>query len=57
MNVRVISDAQNIDDARKLQREQEAYIARRNAEFGRPGYDLRKAMKRRLQDIVGVDGY
>jgi tetratricopeptide (TPR) repeat protein len=57
MNVRVISDAQNIDDARKLQREQEAYIARRNAEFGRPGYDLRKAMKKRLQDIVGVDGY
>ena len=45
MNVRVISDAQNIDDARKLQREQEAFIARRNAEFGRPGYDLRKAMK------------
>lgn len=57
MNVRVIQDAQNIDAARKLQREQEAYIARRNAEFGRPGYDLRKVMKRRLQDIVGVDGY
>jgi len=57
MHVRVISDAPNIDDARKLQREQEAYIARRNAEFGRPGYDLRKAMKKRLQDIVGVDGY
>jgi len=57
MNVRVIGEAANIDDARKLQREQEAYIARRNAEFGRPGYDLRKAMKKRLQDIVGVDGY
>jgi tetratricopeptide (TPR) repeat protein len=57
MHVRVISDATSVDDARKLQREQEAFIARRNAEFGRPGYDLRKAMKDRLQDIVGVDGY
>ena len=57
MNVRVIGDARNFDDARKLQREQEAFIARRNAEFGRPGYDLRKAMKERLQDMVGVDGY
>jgi len=57
MHVRVISDAPNIDDARRLQREQDAYIARRNAEFGRPGYDLRKVMKARLQDIVGVDGY
>jgi tetratricopeptide (TPR) repeat protein len=57
MNVRVISDARNIDDARKLQREQEAFIARRNAEFGRPGYDLRQVMKARLREIVGADGY
>jgi hypothetical protein len=40
-----------------LQREQDQFIARRNAEFGRPGYDLQKAMKQRLQDINGVDGY
>jgi tetratricopeptide (TPR) repeat protein len=57
MNVRVMGDARSFDDARKLQREQEAFLAQRNAEFGRPGYDLRKAMKQRLQDIVGVDGY
>ena len=57
MHVRVLSDQKSIDDARKLQREQEAFLARRNAEFGRPGYDLRKAMKQRLTDIVGVDGY
>jgi tetratricopeptide (TPR) repeat protein len=57
MAVRVMGDARSFEDARKLQREQEAFIARRNAEFGRPGYDLRKAMKRRLTDIVGVDGY
>lgn len=42
---------------RKLQREQEAFIARRNAEFGRPGYDLRQVMKKRLQEINGIDGY
>ncbi len=29
-------------DARALQREQDEFIARRNAEFGRPGYDLKK---------------
>ncbi len=44
-------------DARALQREQDEFIARRNAEFGRPGYDLKKAMKDRLQRINGVDGY
>ena len=57
MNVRVIRDQKNIDDARALQREQEAFIARRNAEFGRPGYDLRKALKDRLRELVGADGY
>ena len=43
--------------ARKLRREQEGYIARRNAEYGRPGYDLKKAMRDRLQQINGIDGY
>jgi len=57
MNVRVMGEARSFDDARKLQREQEAFIARRNAEFGRPGYDLRKVMKERLREIVGADGY
>lgn len=57
MNVRIMGEARNFEDARKLQREQEAFIARRNAEFGRPGYNLRKVLKDRLQDLVGVDGY
>jgi tetratricopeptide (TPR) repeat protein len=57
MNVRIISDAKNIDDARVVQREQNAFIARRNTEFGLPGYDLRKAMKARLRELVGADGY
>jgi len=43
--------------ARALRREQEEYIARRNAEYGRPGYDLKKAMRDRLQQINGIDGY
>jgi uncharacterized protein len=57
MNVRIIGEARNYEDARALQREQDAFVARRNAEFGRPGYDLRKAMKDRMQKLVGVDGY
>nr|WP_225671823.1 tetratricopeptide repeat protein [Bradyrhizobium hereditatis] len=42
--------------ARTLRREQEEYIARRNREYGRPGYDLKKAMRDRLQQINGIDG-
>jgi tetratricopeptide (TPR) repeat protein len=57
MNIRVIDDARSPREARTLQREQDAFLARRNAEFGRPGYDLRKVLKERLQDLVGVDGY
>lgn len=43
--------------ARDLRREQDVFIARRNAQFGRPGYDLQKAMRERVQQINGVDGY
>jgi len=57
VNVRIIGEAKNPAQARALQREQDAFIARRNAEFGRSGYDLRKAMKERMQKLVGVDGY
>ena len=42
---------------RALQRDQAMFLARRNAAFGRPGYDLRKAMKARLRQIVGADGF
>ena len=56
-HVRAINEAQNQRQARALQREQDEFIARRNASFGRPGYDLQKAMKQRLQAINGVDGY
>ena len=56
-SVRAIREVQNPRQARELQREQEQFIARRNAEFGKPGYDLEKAMRERLQRINGVDGY
>ena len=57
VSVRVMREAQSPREARALQREQDDFIARRNAEFGRPGYDLRKAMKQRLDKLVGADGY
>ena len=56
-NMRVIGEARSPDEAHALQQEQNAFIASRNAEFGRPGYDLRKAMKERLQKLLGVNGF
>jgi tetratricopeptide (TPR) repeat protein len=57
MNTRVLREARNPAEARSLQRQQDEFIARRNAQFGRAGYDLKKAMKDRLQALTGVDGY
>ena len=56
-NARVLREARNDGEAKKLQREQDEFIARRNAGFGRPGFDLKKAMQDRLQRLNGVDGY
>ncbi|MCA1380357.1 tetratricopeptide repeat protein [Bradyrhizobium sp. BRP23] len=56
-NARAIREARNAAEAKALQREQVEFIARRNADFGRPGYDLKKAMQQRLQRLNGVDGY
>jgi tetratricopeptide (TPR) repeat protein len=55
--VRAIAEKMTPQQARKLRREQVEYISRRNAEYGRPGYDLKKAMRERLQRINGIDGY
>ncbi|MCP4619207.1 MAG: DUF1311 domain-containing protein [Bradyrhizobium sp.] len=55
--VRAIQEARDPRDVRTLRREQDEFIARRNAQFGKPGYDLTKAMRERLQQINGVDGY
>ena len=40
---------------RALQREQDTFLARRNASFGRPDYDLRKAMKERLDYLLAIE--
>lgn len=60
-HARAVREAQSMrnpnPDARTLQREQDDFVARRNAEFGRPGYDLKKAMQERLLRLNGVDGY
>ncbi len=59
VNERVVREATSVSPraGRAVQREQDAFLARRNAGFGRPGYDLHKAMKQRLQSLLGVDGY
>ena len=56
-HARVLREARDPGEAKKFQREQDDFIARRNAGFGRPGYDLKKAMQERLQRLNGVDGY
>ncbi len=40
---------------RELQRQQDEFIAKRNASFGRPGYDLRKAMRERLDHLLAIE--
>ena len=55
--VRAAAEKMTPQQARTLRREQKEFISRRNAEFGRPGYDLKKAMRDRLQQINGIDGY
>ena len=55
--VRATRESKSPRQARTLRREQEEFIARRNAAYGRPDYDLQKAMRQRLKQINGVDGY
>jgi tetratricopeptide (TPR) repeat protein len=55
--VRVIREGRDRREVRILKRQQDEFIARRNGQFGKPGYDLQKAMRERLQQINGIDGY
>ncbi len=54
---RLVREAAGPAAAHALQREQDAFIAQRNAGFGRPGYDLKKVMQDRLRRLNGADGY
>jgi tetratricopeptide (TPR) repeat protein len=57
-NAKAVRDAGSDNPAagRALQREQDDFIARRNAAFGRPDYDLKTAMQERLRRLNGADG-
>jgi tetratricopeptide (TPR) repeat protein len=56
VNTKVVHDAtaDSPRAGRALQREQDEFIARRNASFGRPDYDLQKAMRERLDHLLAV---
>ncbi len=56
VNTKVVREATSDSPraGRALQLEQDDFIARRNAGFGRPGYDLRKAMKERLDRLLAI---
>lgn len=58
VSARVVREATHAGarDGEARRREQDDYLARRNAQFGRPGFDLRKAMLDRLQQLQGVGG-
>jgi tetratricopeptide (TPR) repeat protein len=54
-NAKAVRDAGSDNAAgRALQREQDDFIARRNVAFGRPDYDLKKAMKERLDHLLAL---
>jgi tetratricopeptide (TPR) repeat protein len=55
--LRVTAQSPNRHAALALTREQRDFIAKRNASFGKRGYDLRVAMEARLKALTGVDGY
>jgi tetratricopeptide (TPR) repeat protein len=59
VNIMVVREAASVSPraARALRREQDEFIARRNARFGRPDYDLRKAMKARLDYLLAIESH
>jgi tetratricopeptide (TPR) repeat protein len=58
VNTRVVHDAArgNPRAGRAMQREQDDFIARRNAAFGKPDYDLQKEMRQRLDHLLASEG-
>jgi tetratricopeptide (TPR) repeat protein len=57
LNTKVVRDATagSPGAGRARQREQDEFLAVRNASFGRPDYDLLKAMRERLDRLMAVD--
>ena len=54
VNTRVVREAARRDprEGRAMQREQDGFLARRNAEFGKPDFDMRKMMRDRLDQLM-----
>ena len=59
VNIMVVREAASVSPraARALRREQDEFINRRNAGFGKPDYDLRKAMKARLDYLLALESH
>jgi tetratricopeptide (TPR) repeat protein len=57
VNTKVVRQAGKDDPraGRAVQREQDEFIARRNAAFGRPDYDLKAAMRERLDHLLMLE--
>lgn len=56
-SARVVREAKSASEARRLRQAQDDFITRRNAQFGRAGYDLKKEMEDRLQALTGAVGH
>jgi tetratricopeptide (TPR) repeat protein len=56
VNSKVVRAAQSPHERQALKHEHDEFLARRNAEFGKPGYDLKQVMRDRLQHLLGADG-
>ncbi len=59
VNTKVVRDATAISTSagRARQREQDDFLANRNTAFGRPDYDLQKAMRERLDSLLAINRY
>lgn len=57
VNSKVVRDAtaDSPRAGRALQREQDEFLSQRNAGFGRPDYDLQKAMRERLEHLLAIE--
>jgi tetratricopeptide (TPR) repeat protein len=59
VNTKVVRDAAAVSPSagRARQREQDEFLASRNASFGRADYDLQKAMRERLDRLLAINRY
>jgi tetratricopeptide (TPR) repeat protein len=57
VNTKVVRQAakDNPRAGRAMQHEQDDFVARRNAGFGRPDYDLQKVMRERLDRLLAIE--